>query len=78
MKTKLCSHNSSKKDNPRNREENTPTTNEKSDHTQQIVEFLKPDKLDYFNAMFTPSDRVQFIFKNQAFKLLLPVGSSLC
>ena len=72
-KTKLCRHDSSKTENQRNREENTPN-NKRSDHAyQQIVEFLKPDKVDHFNSLCTPSERVQFIFKNQAFKLLLPV-----
>ena len=78
MTTEVCRHDSSKKENDQNRKEKNPT-NKKSDHAyQELVEFLKPEKLDHFNSLCTPSERVQFIFKNQAFKLLLPVGSSLC
>jgi hypothetical protein len=61
--------NSSMKDNLVNIKEITPT-NEKSDHVyQQIVEFLKPDQLNHLNSLRFPSEKAQFIFKNEAFQV---------
>ena len=49
------------------------TPNDKSEHVyQQMDEFLKPDQLDHLNSLTSPSEKAQFILKNEAFH----VGSS--
>ena len=40
----------------------------------QIVECLKADKINHFNTLKTPSERIEFIYKNEAFKPLTQVG----
>ena len=63
--------NSSIKDDLVNIKEITP--NDISDHVyQQMDEFLKPDQLDHLNSLTSPSEKAQFILKNEAFQ----VGSS--
>ena len=65
--------NSSIKDDLVNIKEIIPPTNDISDHVYlQMDEFLKPDQLNHLNSLTSPSEKAQFILKNEAFQ----VGSS--
>ena len=72
LRTILSEEKSSNENNPPN---NKATKEGRSDYAyQQIVGFLQDEKLSHFNTLRTPSERVQFIFKNKAFKPLLEVS----
>ena len=60
------------KDNLVNIKETSIDKSDQDHDYQQIVEFFKPDQLDHLDSLTSPSEKAQFILKNEAFQ----VGSS--